>query len=107
MKASGLFALEGRKTDKQRFFQAVLTVACFMLMSATAIYAQGTRGSIRGVVTDPNGAVVPGALVRMFDVPKNQELRSVQTNNKGEYQLLEVEPATYDIVISAAGFSET
>ncbi|HWS53830.1 MAG TPA: TonB-dependent receptor [Pyrinomonadaceae bacterium] len=68
--------------------------------------AQGTRGVIRGQVTDPNGAAVTGATVRLIDVARNQEIRTVQTNDSGEYQFLEVEPATYTVAIQAPGFSE-
>jgi len=71
------------------------------------VVAQGTRGTIRGTVSDPNGAVVPGATVKLIDVAKQQELRSVQTNQNGDYQFIEVDPATYNLAITAGGFAET
>ena len=81
--------------------------AAFLILAATALtMAQGTRGVIRGQVNDPNGAAVAGATVRLIDVARNQEVRTVQTSGEGEYQFLEVEPATYTIVIQATGFSE-
>ena len=76
------------------------------LMATALTLAQGTRGSIRGTVTDPQGAVVVGATVKLLDVVRNQEIRTVQTNEAGVYQLIELEPATYSIVITAAGFGE-
>ncbi len=79
---------------------------CFMLAATTFAAAQGTRGTIRGIVTDPNGAVVVGATARLVDAVKQQEIRSVQTSDTGEYQFLEVEPSTYNIIISTTGFAE-
>lgn len=35
------------------------------------------------------------------------EVRTVQTNDEGVYQFVEIEPAIYDVVISASGFSES
>src|SRR5215207_500283 len=79
---------------------------CLLFLVSTFALAQGTRGSIRGKVTDPNGAAVVGANVRLIDVARNQELRTVQTNEDGEYQFLEVDPATYTVAIQSPGFSE-
>ena len=81
--------------------------ACLLLAASTLAMAQGTRGSIRGKVTDPNGAAVVGANVRLINVVRNQEVRTAQTNEEGVYQLLEVEPAVYTIAIQAPGFSES
>jgi hypothetical protein len=49
---------------------------------------------------------VTNATVRLIDVAKQTEIRNVQTNEEGEYQFLEVEPATYNVVIAATGFAE-
>jgi outer membrane receptor protein involved in Fe transport len=83
-----------------------LVAALFTLLASGLAYGQGTRGSIRGNVTDPNGAAVVGANVRLIDVAKGQEIRTVQSSADGEYQFLEVEPATYNILITAPGFGE-
>jgi hypothetical protein len=68
--------------------------------------AQGVRGTINGQVTDPNGAAVAGATVKLVNLSTQLEARLVQTGEDGQYQLLELEPATYDILVSAAGFAE-
>ncbi len=78
----------------------------FMLFAGQNIFAQGTRGSIRGTVTDANQAVVPNATVQLLNAEKGTERSSVVTNEDGVYQFLEVEPATYTIVITAPSFSE-
>lgn len=87
-------------------FERVVSSICLMLLITTLTFAQGTRGTIRGVVTDPNGDVVAGATVTLFDSARDQEVRTVQSNEKGEYQFLEIEPAVYDIVIKSTGFTD-
>ncbi|MEJ7711562.1 MAG: carboxypeptidase-like regulatory domain-containing protein [Pyrinomonadaceae bacterium] len=81
--------------------------AIFCLLALTlVIKAQGVRGNISGEVTDPNGAVVVGATVKLVSAVNQQEIRTVQTNDEGIYQFLEIEPSTYDVVISAQGFAD-
>lgn len=83
-------------------------LALGLTLAATALtFAQGTRGTIRGKVSDPNGALVSGASARLIDVTKQTERATVQTDESGEYQFLEVEPSAYNIIITATGFSET
>jgi hypothetical protein len=76
-----------------------------MMMPILAI-GQGVRGTISGQVTDQTGAAIRGANVKLIDANRNLELRTINTNESGDYQFLEVEPATYNIVISATGFIE-
>src|ERR1044072_8423833 len=97
--------------DKPEFgklmFQLLLAVVCFSLLGTAVTFAQGTRGSIRGKVTDPQGGVIAGATVKLVNLAREQDVSTVQTDADGIYQFLEVEPATYTIVINASGFGET
>ena len=86
---------------------SAMVMVILMLGQTGAVMAfQGSRGTINGVVADQNGAAVNGATVKLFDVVKKQEVRSVTTNSDGLYTFLEIEPAEYDITINAAGFAE-
>src|SRR5712692_113004 len=100
----GIKAVSGRSLSLLPRLIAV--IGCMLVFTALA-FGQGTRGTIRGTVTDPNGAVVPGATVKLIDAARQQEIRSVQTDQSGNYQFLELEPATYVVAISAKGFAET
>jgi hypothetical protein len=83
-----------------------LTAAlCLVLLAPALALAQGVRGNISGEVTDPSGAVVKGASVRLVNVATGQDVRTVETNDEGIYQFLEIEPATFDIIVSAPGFA--
>jgi carboxypeptidase family protein len=100
------FLLRIARSEK-RSIERLLGLLCCAFLATGLTFAQGTKGSIRGNVTDPQGAIVVGASVKLFDLAKNREIRTVQSDTEGVYQFLEVEPATYSIVITAAGFGET
>ena len=84
----------------------LLLVFGLILFAGQNVFAQGTRGTIRGTVTDPNQAIVPNATIRLVDVQKGTEIRTVQSGEDGVYQFLEIEPATYNLVVTAANFAE-
>lgn len=71
------------------------------------VSGQGTRGNIRGTVTDANGAVVANATVLLVDAAKGTEVRSVQTGDDGIYSFVEIEPSTYNLIVRATNFAES
>src|SRR5918993_4092812 len=78
--------------------RVVITGVCCALVMTTLALAQGNRGTIRGTVTDANGAAVVGATARLIKLDRGVDVRSVQTNEEGVYQFIEIDPDTYDIV---------
>jgi outer membrane receptor protein involved in Fe transport len=84
----------------------IFTFFACLLFGGQVLLAQGTRGTVAGIVRDPNGAVVPNANVRLIDANKGTLVREAQTNENGVYRLVEIEPATYNVVITATGFAE-
>ncbi len=67
---------------------------------------QSTLGSIAGSVHDPSGAAVPNAVVVLHREESNTST-TVNANASGEYTALNVEPGTYDLRVTAAGFAPT
>ena len=88
-------------------FSIVFGIVTLLFATAAFTFAQGVRGNLGGIVTDPNGAVVSGANVRLIRSDTQLEVRAVQSNDEGSYQFLEIEPLTYDVIITATGFAET
>jgi Carboxypeptidase regulatory-like domain len=82
----------------------VMLAIMMTALLAVSVFAQGTRGTIGGTITDPNGAAIPGAVVTLRDNNRGTENKTV-SNESGDFQFLEVEPATYSITISANGFA--
>ncbi|HKW68619.1 MAG TPA: carboxypeptidase-like regulatory domain-containing protein [Terriglobales bacterium] len=82
-------------------------ISLFVLAGLLSAYvcAQTGTTSLRGTITDPNGAVIPGATVTLLN-PQTGYSRTVKTTAQGEYQFLEVPPATYTVIADAAGFAK-
>ncbi len=88
----------------KKFFMFV--VALSLALVATSAFAQtSTTGSIEGQVTDPAGAAVKGATVTATS-PNMISPRSATTGDDGRYQILQLPPGTYKVVIDAGGFAK-
>src|SRR5271165_5312400 len=66
-------------------------------------FAQSTT-LLRGTVTDPQSAVITGAVVTLSNAATGFN-RSVTTGSGGEYQFVQVAPGTYKIVVEMVGFA--
>src|ERR1039458_8913573 len=79
---------------------AVLTVS---LLLTGVVWAQVSRGSITGIVTDPTGAVVPGVAVTITNV-ETGVTNKVKTNESGMYTVPLLEGANYRLSAEKSGF---
>jgi hypothetical protein len=77
-------------------------VAVFFLLAITAA-AQTVSTQILGLVSDPTGAVVPGAVITAKRI-ETGDVRSTVSNETGNYIFPLVDSGTYDITCTAAGF---
>jgi len=83
----------------------ITTLLVVTLCLAFSAFAQRTTGDIQGTVTDPNGAVVPGASVTITGENVGFA-RTVQADDQGVYRVLQVPPGTYTISVAAvSGFA--
>ena len=62
-------------------------------------------GSVAGTVKDPSGAFVPGVKVTLTNTSTNAKLETT-TNANGEFQFLQLAPATYSLVAETQGFRQ-
>jgi hypothetical protein len=72
-------------------------------MGVTPAYAQVSKGSISGSVTDPQGAVVAGASVKAVSKDTNQEYTS-ETDSAGLFRLSLLPPGIYRVEVAKQGF---
>lgn len=77
----------------------------FALLGAPLLFAQDFRATITGNVTDPTGAGVPDAQIRAIQRGTNQTIE-VRSEKDGYYTLPYLQPGTYDIEVTAAGFNK-
>jgi hypothetical protein len=73
-----------------------------MLVAALPVFGQ-TYGEITGTVTDPSGAIIGAAAVTVTNVATNQ-VRTVQTNEAGNYTVPFLVPGTYTVKSESTGF---
>jgi hypothetical protein len=84
------------------FSKQSLILLCLVLSSVSA-HGQSTS-SLRGTVTDPSGAVIPGATVTISSSENGSSRRNL-TDANGEYSFLQVVPGTYKLTVEKAGFA--
>src|SRR5512133_2683196 len=81
-------------------------LALVFWVSATLLSAQSlTTGTFLGVVTDPSGATVPQASVRVFN-ERTQFQRETTTDGEGNYTLLDIPTGDYRLEFEKGGFSK-
>src|SRR5215813_8520037 len=101
------FSREGamNKTQflSQRFYFVVLILA--VLASASVALAQGGRSTIKGVVKDQQGNVVPGATINLTSLDKNFA-RTQTTTSDGVYVFSAIPPGAYKVEVEASGFKK-
>jgi hypothetical protein len=80
-------------------------VALLLALGQTG-WSQEARGSIAGRVTDPQGAVIPGATVVVTNVETN-DVRRTNSNEQGYFEVTLLNPGSYSVSVESAGFRRT
>jgi hypothetical protein len=85
------------------FVRSILCTLILILCAGTVAFAQAGRGSISGLVSDPSGAIVPGARITLLDHATGVEQHSV-TTAAGLYTFVSLNPGVYKVTASMKGF---
>lgn len=82
---------------------SILALLC--CLTTLAAFSQSTisSGSIQGTVTDPNGAVLPGAAITITNKATGQVSKTASTST-GTYASGALQPGEYEVRIEAKGF---
>jgi hypothetical protein len=64
----------------------------------------GNAGAVRGTVTDPTGAVIPGAMVHLVNVVSGLD-RTITTDATGQFAFTNIAFNPYRISATATGFT--
>mgnify|MGYP001318998351 CR=1 FL=1 len=81
---------------------SVLTGILFAILVPSLVYAQA---AITGVVKDASGAVLPGVTVEASSSVLIEKVRSVVTDDTGQYRIVDLRPGTYVVTFTLQGFS--
>jgi len=91
--------------------KSIVPMLCVFVSTAICLgivlpaWAQSTNtGTVVGVVSDQSNAVVSGARVTLTD-PSTGSSQSATTNDSGRYTFVNIQPGTYNIEFSKAGFA--
>lgn len=88
----------------QRVLVRYFSILFILLLSVGTAFAQADKGSVRGQVTDPSGAVIPNASVSLT-TPDGHTVATVTSNAGGSYQVNNLAPGTYIVIANAQGFA--
>lgn len=92
----------GGRGKARLLLSCLLLVALSMFAAVPVTFAQGSAGTVRGDVKDPNGAVVPGATVTLIDARGGE--RKATTTSSGTYTFTSVDAGQYTVRVEGAGF---
>lgn len=90
---------------KKNILVSCFTILVMLFTCSLIVTGQETRGAIRGLVLDPNGAPVPGAKVVVSD-PARGTLVSSTSNGEGFYQVNYLLSGKYSITVEVSGFKK-
>ena len=83
-------------------FRLVLLTLC-VAIGAAGLWGQAATGTVTGVITDEQGAVIPAADIKVVETNTGSS-RSAQTNESGRFTVVSVSPGSYSITVTKAGF---
>jgi Fe(3+) dicitrate transport protein len=91
---ASLFRISPIIKDMSKYFNVIFLSSLAILLSA-----QG--GSVKGTVLDKNHDLVIGASISLEGT-----IRTALTNDKGEYQIGNIQPGQYNLIVSYLGLNE-
>ena len=89
---------------KKRSGLFVMTVFLILLFAVGFSFAQRLTGKITGVVSDAEGAPLPGVTVELSSPKLLGGVHTQVTNEKGVYRFINLPPGTYKLVFKLLGF---
>ena len=83
--------------------QKILSFLIFSIFSGHLIFSQGTTGGVKGTVKDPTGKPIPFANVVLLQ--GTRQVAGAASDFEGVYSMTSVPVGTYDMQVSAIGFT--
>src|SRR6195256_1965536 len=84
------------------WFRKIVFVLSWLVILPASAYAQA---SISGVVKDASGAVLPGVTVEAASPVLIEKTRTAITDGTGQYRIQDLQPGTYTVTFTLAGFA--
>ena len=93
----------------KKFIRLLIVAIVFAgasLALTAAAYAQSATATLSGTVVDEQGAIVPGASVKITDPARAFE-RQTTTNGEGAFTFVQLQPTNYTVTVERDGFANT
>lgn len=87
----------------QRILRGLAAVAC--VLASTTAFSQGVFADLTGVISDPTGAVIGGAVVSLTGVDTGR-IRTARADSLGRYRVPALAAGDYRIEVEANGFGK-
>ena len=88
----------------KRLFAVVFAVV-LLLSQTVSMHAQAALGGIAGIVRDSAGAVVPNASILVTNTGTGA-VQAATTDDQGHYAVNYLQPAVYEVALTASGFGK-
>ncbi|MEO8258962.1 MAG: carboxypeptidase regulatory-like domain-containing protein [Acidobacteriota bacterium] len=85
--------------------RTVLRVLFVVLVLVAVPASLRAQGAITGVVKDASGAVLPGVTVEASSPALIEKIRTVVSDDTGQYRIIDLRTGTYGVTFSLPGFS--
>jgi outer membrane receptor protein involved in Fe transport len=86
--------------------KSTLALGLILILSSLPAPAQTALGTLRGVVLDQQGGVLPGVTISIRQIDTNT-LQTTQSADGGRYFLPNLRPGQYEVIAELSGFAAT
>ena len=86
--------------------RTAISVVVFIVLAAVVSQAQTATGEVNGTISDPNGAAVPAAIVKLINQATKAESEAT-TNQNGYFTFVNLKPASYVLMVETKGFKKS
>lgn len=98
--------IEGKQNMRIRvLISGLLSVVAIACLS-TVMIAQEVTGTIVGSVKDVNGAAISGATITITQTAQGVRIRTVMSNEDGDFNVPNLSPNEYTVTVEAANFKK-
>ncbi len=91
--------------SKSSCYRLCLVIISFLISFTVGALSQAGRGTVSGTVTDPSGAIVPGAHLALVNNATGVTLHTV-ASSAGLYSFISLNPGKYKVTASQTGFAK-
>src|SRR5262245_30965036 len=89
----------------RRAVRTALTLAAKVFVLLLVVPGLAAAQEISGTVTDTTGAVLPGVTVEAASPALIEKVRTVTTNDQGQYSIVGLQAGAYTVTFTLSGFS--